>query len=171
MDPYLAQIVMFGGDFAPQSWAFCDGHQMSIAENPALFSLLGTTYGGDGQVSFGLPDLRGRIPVGTGQGSGLSPVQLGQTGGTETFTLRTNNLPAHNHQLIALSEAANDAAPAGNLIAKTGGNLTYTGARPDAAMHASAISITGKGTPITNVQPYLAINFIIAIDGIYPYRG
>jgi len=170
MDSYLAQIVMFGGDFAPRSWALCDGRQIPIGANTALFSLLGTTYGGDSVVTFGLPDLRGRIPVGTGQGSGLSPVQLGQTGGTETFTLRTNNLPAHNHKLIALSEAANDAAPAANLIANTGGNLTYTDATPDTAMHASAISITGKGTPITNVQPYLAINFIICVRGGYPTR-
>lgn len=169
MDPYLAQIVMFAGKSAPRSWAFCDGQQMPIEENPALFSLLGTTFGGDGQVTFALPDLRGRIPVGTGKS-----VVLGQIGGAETFTLRTNNLPAHNHQLIAFSEAANDAAPAGNLIANTGKDLAYTLEQDYAAeamMAATAISITGQGTPITNVQPYLAINFIIAVEGIYPYHG
>jgi microcystin-dependent protein len=166
MNPYLAQIVMFAGKSAPRSWAFCDGQQMPIEENPALFSLLGTTFGGDGQVTFALPDLRGRIPVGTGK-----PVVLGQMGGAETFTLRTNNLPAHNHQLIAFSEAANDAAPAGNLIANTGKDLAYTDYGDKATMAATAISITGQGTPITNVQPYLAINFIIAVNGIYPSHG
>lgn len=171
MDPTLAQIIMFGGNFAPMSYAFCHGQLMSIAENTALFSLLGTTFGGDGQVTFAVPDLRGRVPVGTGQGNGLSSFDLGQMGGTETFTLRTNNLPAHNHQLIAFSEAANDAAPAGNLIANTGTDLEYTNVAPNAAMAASAISITGRGTPITNIQPYLAINFIIAVEGIYPSRN
>lgn len=171
MDPTMAQIMMFGGNFAPQDWHFCDGSLISIAENSALFSLLGTTYGGDGWQTFALPDLRGRIPVGTGSGPGLPSVELGEHGGSETFTLTTNTMPAHNHTLYAFKEAADQKTPAKNLLADTGTDKDYTPNAPNVVLDSKAITPVGAAKPVSNVQAYLAINYIICTQGIYPSRN
>ena len=181
MDPTLAEIKLFAGNFAPVSWAFCDGQLLSIAENTALFSLIGTMYGGDGQTTFALPDLRGRVPVGTGQGAGLSHVQLGQVWGTESFTLTTANMPAHSHTSGPVTVSVNASTNPGNNDAdkaywSVSDNKPYDEAAGNVGMAANATQITmisnntGGGVPISNMQPYLALNYIIAIEGIYPYR-
>ena len=171
MDQYLAQIVMFGGNFAPRSWHYCDGSLLSIAQNTALFALLGTTYGGDGQATYALPDLRGRIPVGTGQGPALPSVQLGERAGTETFTLTNNTMPAHNHTLYAYKEAADQKTPAKNLLADTGTDKDYTPSAPNVVLNSNAITPVGAAKPVSNVQAYLAINYIIAVEGMFPSRN
>jgi microcystin-dependent protein len=174
-EPFLAEIVLFAGNFAPRGWAFCQGQILSIAQNTALFSLLGTTYGGNGQTTFALPDLRGRVPIGTGQGPGLSSYNLGQVGGTETVTLNVNNLPAHNHPVNVPNTAPSPAlaSPVGNYLAPAarGGSPIFAAGPPNAAMGALMIGNTGGSQPFGNVQPYLAINFIIAITGIFPSRN
>ena len=172
-------IIMFGGNFAPRGWALCNGQILSIAQNTALFSLLGTTFGGNGQTTFALPDLRGRTPVHTGQGPGLSSYSLGQVGGTESVTLLTNNLPAHTHSLNVNDAAANGNTASSNYLATSNGSFagdpitvnTFSNAAPNAAMGAQAIGATGNSVPINNIQPYLAVNYIIALEGIYPSRN
>ena len=163
--PYLAQISIFAGNFAPRGWAFCNGQILSIAQNSALFSLLGTTYGGNGQTTFALPDLRGRVPIHAGQGPGLSPYNLGQVSGAETTTLLATNLPAHNHGISASSGAQTTNRPNNGYLAA--GNRYATS--PNATMAPTAT--TGAGQPFNNVQPYLTLNFIIAIEGIFPSRN
>ncbi|PYT00799.1 MAG: phage tail protein [Acidobacteria bacterium] len=174
-EPFLGEIVMFAGNFAPRGWAFCQGQLLSIAQNTALFSILGTTYGGNGQTTFALPDFRGRVPMGTGQGPGLSPRTLGEESGTETVTLLSTQMPAHTHtasaQLHASTLAADDTLPAGNFPADGGSYRTTT----DTTMNANAVTVTngisGGSQPFSIVQPYLVINFIIAIEGIFPSRN
>jgi microcystin-dependent protein len=166
--PFIGQISMFGGNFAPRSWAFCNGQIQTIAQNTALFSILGTTYGGNGQTTFALPDLRGRVPIHPGQGPGLSNYSLGQQGGTETVTLITQQIPAHNHSLVGNNTAANDNLPNGNALADS---AIYTNAAPNAQMNAASIGNTGGNQPHPNIQPYLCINFIIALSGIFPSRN
>ncbi len=166
--PFIGMIVMFGGNFAPRSWAFCSGQILPIAQNTALFSILGTTYGGNGQTTFALPDLRSRVPIHPGQGPGLSPYSLGQQGGVETVTLTTNQMPAHNHSLVANNTAPNDNLPNGNALADS---TIYTSAAPNAQMNAASIGIAGGSQPHPNIQPYTCVNFIIAIQGIFPSRN
>lgn len=175
-DPFLAQITMFGGNFAPRSWSFCDGQLLAISQYNALFSLLGTTYGGDGRTTFGLPDLRGRAPVGPRSGPGLSTYTLGQRGGYETVALNQNEMPQHTHAAVSVMNAYDGgtnetAAEDGSL---SNGNLYNTGA-PDVAMHASSVTTTvnaaGNGQAHENRQPYLAVNYIIAIQGTFPSRS
>ncbi len=178
MDAFLGMIIAFGGNFQINGWAFCNGQTLAIQQNTALFSLLGTTYGGNGTTTFGLPNLQGRVPIGFGNGAGLSPRVLGQVGGSETATLTLNNLPAHTHtaQLVATSTAAATGDPTGALLAKqprTGGvNLFATGAA-DTNMAATAIQVgnTGNSQPFGTMPPYLAINYLIALQGIYPSRN
>lgn len=176
-DGFFGEIRMFAGNFAPRGWAFCDGSLLSIAQNQALFSLLGTTYGGDGRTTFALPDLRGRVPVSPGQGPGLSNYPLGQQGGTETTTLTTANLPAHNHGFNVLNAAATQASAAGAALAlPLTANLlpvlyAYGAAPPTTATHPATIGYTGSNLPINNVQPYLSINFIICVAGTFPSRN
>jgi microcystin-dependent protein len=173
--PFIAQISMFGGNFAPRNWAFCNGQILSIAQNSALFSLLGTTYGGNGQTTFALPDLRGRVPMQWGQGPGLSPRTLGEQGGTENVTLIQSQMPAHNHTATTTSNAssspATDTLPNGNFLAE-GNNYSNTS---DAQMNANAVQVTvgvtGGSQPHNNMQPFLAISFIIALQGIFPSRN
>ena len=169
--PFLAQITLFGSNFAPRGWAFCQGQILSIAQNTALFSLLGTTYGGNGQTTFALPDFRGRVPIQQGQGPGLSPYSLGQQGGTETVTLLTTQMPAHTHVMVtnASTNEATDTEPTGQFLA-TGNYYTNTS---NVQMNANAVQagIAGGSQPHTNIQPYLAINFIIALEGIFPSRN
>jgi microcystin-dependent protein len=168
MEPFLAEIIMFGGNFAPRGWALCDGQLLPINQNQALFSLLGTTYGGDGRTTFGLPDLRGRLAMHPGNGPGLSPRRLGEKGGTEQNTLTTPQLPAHNHTLAA-KEEANAADPDGTFIAGSGFNAFGTAA--DKTMNTTAIGNTGGGQAVNNIQPFECVNFIIALQGIFPSRN
>ena len=174
MEGTIGEIRMFAGNFAPRNWAFCAGQLLSISQNTALFSILGTTYGGNGQTTFALPDLRGRVPVGTGTGPGLPSVNLGEVSGTPTVTLLVSNLPAHNHPLNAVTEAGSSATPTGNLLANTGAlDKEYAPAAGNTAtaMGATAIGNTGSSTPINNMQPYLGMNYIICLFGIFPSRN
>jgi len=172
-EPFLGEIRMFGGNFAPRGWAFCNGQLLSIASNSALFSLLGTTYGGDGRTTFGLPDLRGRSPVHAGNGPGLSPKTLGEKSGAETTTLTTANMPAHSHAAQVSSGNGNTNSPVGKVWSKDAGvqSATYSGNAPDASMAANAIGNAGSNAAFNNLPPYLAVNFIIALQGIYPSRS
>lgn len=170
MEGYIAQIIMFAGNFAPRGWAFCQGQILSIAQNTALFSLLGTTFGGNGTTTFGLPDLRGRVPVGTGQGPGLPSVDLGQVAGEPTHTLIVNEMPMHNHAAVAHGEDANAGKPGGNLPAAVGTNIYASGAA-DSPMNAGMIGLTGGNLPHNNMQPYLGMNYVICMEGIYPSRN
>lgn len=177
MEGYLAEIRMFAGNFPPRAWAFCHGQLLSIAQYDALFSLLGTTYGGDGQTTFGLPDLRGRIPIGTGQGPGLSNIVLGQLSGIETVTLTVNQIPVHSHALNASANGPTLNTASGNLFAsqsRSNGETmpnVYTAETNSVAMSPSAIGNTGGSQPFSNLQPYLGINFVICMEGIYPSRN
>lgn len=168
MDPILGTIILFAGNFAPRGWALCNGQLLSIAQYTALFSILGTTYGGNGVQTFGLPDLRSRVPMHAGQGPGLSDRILGEVLGTESVTLTSNNIPGHTHQLLVSSEPANDDVPAGLVLA---GGQFYNSASPNAALNASTITpVAGNQQPIGTVTPALVFNFIIALEGIFPTR-
>ncbi len=179
-DPFIGSIVMFGGNFAPRGWAFCDGQLLPVSENPALFSLLGTNYGGDGRTTFGLPDLRGRVPIhdGGGTGPGLSSYHLGQKGGTETTTLTVNQIPSHTHSAAGTVQAhtgrPNSDSPAGNVLSSSA-ELIYSSQVPDTVMSANNVNVTvgntGGSQSHDNRQPFQAINFIIALVGIYPSRS
>jgi microcystin-dependent protein len=172
-EPFIAEIKMFAGNFAPRGWAFCQGQILSIAQNTALFSLLGTMYGGDGRTTFGLPDLRGRVPVGQGQGPGLSPRAIGELAGVENVTLTAQQMPAHNHAAMASGAKGNTNSPIGKVWSKDAGvqSATYTGNAPDGTMAANAIGSAGGSQPHENMPPYLGVNFIIALEGIYPSRN
>lgn len=165
--PYVGEIRMFAGNFAPAGWAFCNGSLMPIAENETLFNLIGTTYGGDGQQTFALPDLRGRLPMHQGGGPGLSPRVIGELGGSETVTLTSAQMPMHSHALRAASSLASLGAPVGTVLAKTSAN-SYDTAQPSVPMAASAIPVAGGSQPHTNMAPYCAVNYIISLFGIFP---
>lgn len=167
MDPFIAEIIMFGGNFAPRGWALCDGQLLPISQYSALFSILGTTYGGDGRTTFGLPDLRGRSPVHAGDGPGLSQVRLGEKGGSATTTLAIANLPAHSHNQRGAEEDANSADPGGNVCATTEANAYHAAA--DANM--GATSNVGNNQAFDNRSPFLVVNFIIALVGTFPSRN
>lgn len=163
---------MFAGNFAPRGWAFCDGQLMAISQNDALFSLLGTIYGGDGRTTFGLPDLRGRVPVHQGTGPGLSNRRLGAKGGSENETLTTNQIPSHTHNLQGSSAAGTTDNPSGNVLATSTSHLFYSNtATPDTAMSNTAIANAGGSGSHVNLMPYLCVHFIIALFGIYPSRN
>jgi microcystin-dependent protein len=167
-EPFLSEIRILSFAFAPKGWALCNGQLLPINQNQALFSLLGTTYGGDGRVTFALPDLRGRSPVHVGGG-----IRLGERGGEEAHTLSVNEIPAHQHRLRASADFANSAIPAGALpAAKRRGGLNIYGPAGTAnvALHPAAMSNSGGGQPHLNMQPFLTINFVIALQGIYPSR-
>jgi microcystin-dependent protein len=168
--PFIGQITMFGGNFAPFGYAFCNGQLLSIAQNTALFALIGTTYGGDGQTTFGLPDLRGRVPVHQGQGPGLQSYVIGQNGGTETVTLITSQVPAHSHTLAANSNPGDSSSPANSFFAAVSSSI-YSSSAPNAQMNAAAVGLAGGSQPHDNMLPFLVINFIIALQGIFPSRN
>jgi len=174
-DPFLGEIRMFAGNFAPRGWALCDGQLLPISNNTALFSLLGTTYGGDGRTTFALPDLRGRAPIHAGQGPGLTNKTLGQKGGEETVLLTVNQLPSHTHtaQINADSTVATSDIPKGALPARNAGSTPQYGNTPNTALSANSISINtvGGNQAHPNMQPYITINYIIALQGIYPSRN
>ena len=178
MEGTIGEIRMFAGTFAPRNWAFCAGQLMSISQNTALFSILGTTYGGNGQTTFGLPDFRSRVAVGTGQGPGLSNITLGEQAGTETVTLITQQIPPHNHPINGNATGlANSAAPAGNsigigVVPSTNAPVNmYNNAAPGAALNGQTCGLAGGGQPHSNVQPYLGMNYIICLFGIFPSRN
>lgn len=169
---------MFGGNFAPRGYAQCNGQLLPIAQNTALFSILGTTYGGNGQTTFALPDLRGRVPINWGQGPGLPPVSLGEQGGSASHTLIASEMPAHNHLLTASSNNGNNSSPENNFlspgIVPTSGNAAVNAFRNSSdgtVMNTGAVSIAGGSQPFDMHPPYLAVTFIIAIQGIFPSRN
>jgi microcystin-dependent protein len=169
-EPFVGEIKMFAGNFAPRSWALCDGQLLAVAQNDALFSLLGTIYGGDGRTTFGLPDLRGRVPIHAGSGPGLSQRNLGAKSGTEKVTLTTNELPSHKHGNLQASEnGATTVGPQANVT----GEATKRFYRSDTsgAMNSKAVTAVGGGQSHTNLMPTLCVNFIIALYGIYPSRS
>ncbi len=166
-EPFVGEIRMFAGNFAPRGWALCDGQLLAVSQNDALFSLFGTIYGGDGRTTFGLPDLRGRIPIHAGQGPGLSTRSLGQKSGAEKVMLNSNQLPAHTHALSGSTDAASATSPSGGVLGTMSSN-TYATSAPSAAMNASAIGSTGGGQSHYNLQPTLCVHFIVALFGVYP---
>jgi microcystin-dependent protein len=168
--PYLGEIRLFAGNFAPQGWAFCDGSLLAIAANEALFDLIGTTYGGDGQNTFALPDLRGRLPVHAGTGAGTT-FQIGQSGGSEIVTLSTQQIPAHQHSLQASANVGGASSPANNVFAQgpAGGVEIYTD--DNEVLPAGTTTNAGGGQPHENRQPLLTISFIISLAGIFPSQG
>jgi microcystin-dependent protein len=173
MDPTLAEIRIFAGNFAPRSWAFCDGQLMSIAENTALFSLLGTTYGGDGQVTFGIPDFRGRIPVGTGQGGSIASVDLGEMAGNPTVTLISSQNAMHNHAgaMGVSTSPGNSSAAQADVLAVAATNTFADGPAGIRTGGTVNVAIAGGNLPHNNMMPSLALNYIIAVEGIYPSRN
>lgn len=171
MEGTIGEIRLFAGNFAPRNWAFCQGQILSIAQNTALFSILGTTYGGNGQTTFALPDLRGRVPVGPGQGPGLPAVSLGEVGGEPTHTLTINESPAHTHTTQsnrATNEAATTSRPNGKVPAAGG---AYADATDGSALQADVIGVAGGSQPHNNMQPYLGLNYIICLFGVFPSRN
>lgn len=175
-EPFIGEIKMFGGNFAPKFHAFCNGQILSISSNTALFSIIGTYYGGNGTSTFALPDLRGRFPIGQGNGAGLSQQVIGEVGGAPTVSLLSSNLPAHTHTLQATSASASSPTPGGNIWAVAGSRRStvnlYTAAAGTApAMAAQALAANGSSLPHNNQSPYLAISFIIALQGVFPSRN
>lgn len=175
MEPFIGQLMLVGFNFAPKGWMFCNGQLLSIAQNTALFSLLGTTYGGDGITTFALPDLRGRVANHFGQGPGLSNYVQGEASGTETVTLLITELPAHNHAVLANSGTGNTNSPEGAILGGYGTSLPpegpYTNAGANTTLAANAVGPSGGSQPHNNLSPFLTLNYIIATEGVYPSRG
>ena len=181
MEGYIGEILMFAGNFAPRNWAFCNGQLLSIAQNTALFSLLGTTYGGDGQTTFGLPNLQGRVAIHPGQSPGTSSYDLGESAGTEQVTLTTSQMPAHTHATtVAINAAATAQAPTDNPsgavpVGGSGQNIyapAPDGATPmNAGMAVPTVAVTGGNQPFSVVQPFQCVNYIICLFGIFPSRN
>jgi microcystin-dependent protein len=172
MEPFIGQIMMVGFNFAPEGWAKCDGQLLSINQNQALFSLLGTQYGGDGETTFGLPDLRGRVPMHAGNGPGIPNHPIGQKAGEETTTLSLAQIPAHNHPVdITTSSAEGDTAlPGGHSLAKSGSG-GYTTQATDTLLGGATSANAGSGQAHSNMQPYATVNFVIALVGIFPSKS
>jgi microcystin-dependent protein len=172
-DPFVAEIRIFPFNFAPRGWAFCNGQLLPISQNTALFSLLGTTYGGNGSSNFALPDLQGRAPMHPGQGPGLSPHDLGETSGSETVTLLESEIPSHNHSLMAQSVPLGGSAnPAGNTLNRVAsGNLYANSSANPVSLAPQALAPAGGNQPHNNMMPYLTANFCIALQGVFPPRA
>ncbi|WP_100405647.1 phage tail protein [Bacillus solitudinis] len=171
MDPFVGEIRLFAGNYAPRDWAFCEGQLLAISQNTALFSILGTTYGGDGKTTFALPDLRGRTSMHQGQGTGLTPRVLGAAGGETTVTLNQAEIPSHNHSANSNS-TSNQQDTIGAVWASVpsgkGSQPAYTDLSPNTTMNPQALQPTGGNVGHNNMQPYVGLNFIIALYGIYP---
>lgn len=171
--PFVAEIRVFPFNFAPKGWAFCDGQLLPLSQNTALFSLLGTTYGGDGKSTFALPNVQGMCTLSSGQGAGLSQYFLGETSGVETVTLLQSEMPIHNHNLMADTTPATTGLPsATSSMARSAGGSAYKASpfTPTVTMASQALAPTGLGQPHNNLMPYLTLNFCIAMQGIYPPR-
>lgn len=172
-EPFIAEIRIFAGNFAPRGWAFCDGQLLPVSQNTALFSLIGTTYGGDGRTTTALPDLQGRAPMQPGRGPGLTARRLGERGGVETVTLTEAQMPNHSHTLRAAADVGdlNAPAPTRSLARSGGGFLYQQDAGNPVALSPAASHSNGGSQPHDNMQPYLTMNFIIALQGLYPSRS
>lgn len=171
MDPFVAEIRIFPFNFAPKGWAWCDGQLLPLSQNTALFSLLGTTYGGNGKSNFALPDLQGRAPMHPGQGPGLSLHDLGETGGSETVSLLESEIPAHSHTMRAYaSDPADNFDPTGNSLARSNNGQAWGAAASLAGFAAEALAPSGGDQPHNNMQPYLTFYFCIALQGVFPPR-
>ena len=178
-DQFVAEVRIFPFNFAPKGWAFCNGQLLPLSQNTALFSLLGTTYGGDGKSTFALPDMEGQAPMHPGQGQGLSLRDLGQLGGSETVTLLDSELPAHTHSVQATAANANTEIPAGAVLGRgnfgfqgnTGAVSLYSNDAPNTNMSPQAMALAGGDQPHNNMQPYLTLSFCIALQGVYPPRS
>lgn len=177
MDEYIGVIKIFAGNFAPRGWAFCNGQSLPIQQYAAVYSLLGTTYGGNGTSYFNLPDLRGRAPIHFGQGNGLTNRTIGEVGGTESVTLDSTNMPAHTHNLsVSNANSTNHQPASGNSIAAPmdiNGDVAkgFNTSAPNTALSSTTITSTGGSLPHPNMQPYMAVNYIICLEGIYPSRN
>jgi microcystin-dependent protein len=175
-EPFVGQIIMFAGDFAPQGWALCDGSVIPIAGNEALFSLIGTTYGGDGETTFGLPDLRGRAPVSQGQGPGLANYPFNEAFGVERVAINGHQRPPHSHTVSAVNQPGTFNAPGAKvMLSALGGDHPqvpiYSNIGATAALNEAAVSSAGGGQPHSNMQPYQVVNYCIALTGVVPPRG
>ncbi len=175
-NPYIGQITIFSGNFEPQGWKYCHGQLLSVSEYQALFSILGTVYGGDGRTTFGLPDLRGRVPLhvggSSGQGSGLSEYRLGQKVGAETVAITATTMPAHTHDLKAHTKIASSEEPEGNFLAKPDRGIYLDSTSVLVPMNSASIgNYIANGDAHNNLQPFLGLNFIIALIGVYPSRN
>lgn len=171
-DPFIGEIRLLPYTFAPRDWAFCNGQLLSIAQNTALFSILGTTYGGDGHTTFGLPNLKGRLAMGAGQGSGLTAHPLGAAVGSATVTLTANELPAHNHQLICDATMGSQPNPGEAFAAgERGGALYHSNPTSLVPMAPQAMSMAGGGGAHPNIQPFVVVNYCICLVGVYPTRN
>jgi microcystin-dependent protein len=171
-EPFLGEIKIFAGNFAPRGYAKCDGQLMAISQHQELFSILGTIYGGDGRTTFALPDLRGRAPVHAGTGPGLEPVQLGQRGGQSQITLNINQMPPHTHQVECTSEdGETEEAPDSFLSKGANGEQIYSSSSDGSRMNSGMITPAGAGQPFSIVSPFMGVNYIISIQGIIPTRG
>ena len=168
--PYLGEIIVVGFNFAPIGWAECNGQILAISQNQALFALVGTIYGGDGQQTFALPDLRGRTPLHQGQGPGLSNYVIGQVGGVEEVTLTVNQMPSHNHTVAGSANTGTLASPSGNIWATQARAAVYSSSG-NTVMAPGVLGTAGGGQPHDNVSPYLAMNYIIALEGIFPTQN
>ena len=171
--PFVGEIRMFGGNFAPKGWEFCNGQLLAISEFDVLFNLIGTTYGGDGQQTFALPDLRGRLPLHQGTGSGLSPKTIGQNGGVENVTLTTNQIPAHSHTLVVDGAVGTQASPQGSLLAQLppASSKLYHTPSGTVALAPNSVGSSGGSQPHSNFQPYLCVSFIISLFGVFPSQN
>jgi microcystin-dependent protein len=169
-EPYIGEIRMFAGNFAPVGWMFCEGQTLPISENDALFTLIGTTYGGDGQETFNLPNLASRIPIHMGTGPDGTTYQIGEMAGTEQETLTTQQMPIHTHPLLASSAGGNVNTPGGNITGESAAVKIYLEDTPSLAMNPQAISPVGGSQPHENTQPFLCINFIISLFGVFPQQ-
>jgi microcystin-dependent protein len=172
-EPYLGQLMLVPFNFAPRGWAFCNGQILSIAQNTALFSLIGNFYGGDGITTFALPDLRSRVPIHMGEGVGLSSYTLAENGGVESVTLTVNQIPAHSHGVNATANKGNKASPIGAYPAADAAGVTaeYNNGAPTGEMNAGVIATAGGSQPHENRQPFLVLNWVIALQGIFPSRN
>jgi len=172
-EPYVGEIRMFGGTFAPAGWAFCNGALMPISENETLFNLIGTTYGGDGQETFALPDLQGRVPVHAGQGPGISQnYQIGEKGGVESVTLTVQQITAHTHAMLASNANGQQPQPTNMYLAQTNPGFPYVAlSQPFKSLNANSVGLSGGSQPHENMSPYVAINFIISLFGVFPTQS
>lgn len=170
MDPFVAEIRIFPFNFAPKGWAFCDGQLLPLSQNTALFSLLGTTYGGNGKSNFALPDLQGRTPMHPSQGPGLSLHDLGETGGSDTVTLLDSEIPSHTHTLVTATLNSQSTVPTNNSLGRGNPVKIYATGTPGTAMDANSIAPAGGDQPHNNMMPYLTMYFCIALQGVYPPR-
>jgi len=169
-EPFVGEIRMFAGNFAPPGWAFCDGQLLAVSQNDALFSLLGTIYGGDGRTTFGLPEMRGRVPIHAGSGPGLSPRQLGAKLGSEKETPTVNQIPSHTHKIKVSSAAGTQNNPGGEFLGASPNVRLFRPGTPNSALDAKSTSNVGGSQSHSNVMPFICIHFIIALFGIYPSR-